>query len=127
MELLETLQARRLPFAILTRNSAANAWISLRAIGAAAFFDLSTVIGRDEAPAKPDPAGITLLARKFGQPTASCAMIGDYRHDLQAGTTAGCHTVHIRHAGTPAWPDLTHTQMADLLELKAAIERGEFT
>lgn len=116
-ELLDTLTERKISFAILTRNSASNAWLSLHAIGADALFAKTLVIGRDEAAPKPQPAGIELLAQRLAQPAGHCAMVGDYVHDLAAGTAAGCHTVHIRHPNTPEWPELTRTRVNSLTEL----------
>lgn len=116
-ELLDALCSRDLRFAILTRNSVSNAWVSLRAIGADHLFAQDHVIGRSDAPPKPDPAGINLLAERLAQPASHCAMVGDYVHDLAAGSAAGCHTVHIRHPQTPSWPELTHTEVSSLHEL----------
>lgn len=116
-ELLDELQTRGTPFALLTRNSATNAWISLKAIGATEYFSKQTVIGRDETEPKPHPAGIELLAERLGCLAQHCAMVGDYRHDLEAGTAAGSHTVHIRHPQSPVWPDLTTTTVTNLKEL----------
>ena len=116
-QLLDELIKRKTGVAVLTRNSASNAWISLNGIGAAKYFTEATVIGRDEAPPKPDPAGLHLLAQRLGCAAGDCAMVGDYRHDLEAGTAAGAHTVHLRHPETPRWPEFTSTTVSTLHEL----------
>ncbi len=121
LELLETLRTNNIRCAILTRNSARNAWTSLRAINAHGYFSPALVIGRDEAPPKPDPAGIELLASRLGHAPDQCAMIGDYRHDLEAGTRAGSHTVHVRHADTQVWPEFTQTIVSSLDHLRAEL------
>lgn len=113
-KLLDTLRDRRIPFAILTRNSARNAATSLAAIGAQHYFSDDLIVGRDEATPKPDPAGIELLAQRMNQLPARCAMVGDYRHDLQAGRNAGCHTVHVRHGDAATWPEFTDTTVSSL-------------
>ena len=122
IELLDTLRDNNLRFAILTRNSARNAWASLHAIGARDYFSGELVIGRDEAAPKPHPAGIDVLAGRLGQTPDDCAMIGDYRHDLEAGTRAGCHTVHIRHGNAPVWPEFTHTTVSSLDHLRTELK-----
>jgi len=119
--LLDALRERTLPFAILTRNSAHNAATSLAAIGASRYFNDDLIVGRDEATPKPNSAGIELLAQRMGQKPAQCAMVGDYRHDLQAGRNAGCHTVHVRHGDSVTWPDLTDTTVSSLDHLLAEL------
>jgi len=124
-ELLDTLRDQQTGFALLTRNSAANARVSLQAIGALNYFPAPLIIGRDEAPPKPDPAGINLLAQRLNTTPGQCAMVGDYRHDLEAGTRAGSHTVHIRHRETPAWEELTTTELSSLHQLHAALKPSQ--
>jgi len=116
-ELLNELRDREIGVAVLTRNSLSNAQISLKAIGALHYFDEQTLVGRDEAEPKPDPAGIELLAGRLGTQAHLCAMVGDYRHDLEAGTRAGAHSVHICHPNTPVWPEFTQTRVDDLIAL----------
>lgn len=116
-ELLNSLRSRAVPVAILTRNSAHNAKTSLSAIKAERYFANDLIIGRDETTPKPDPAGIRLLATRLGYAPQECAMVGDYRHDLEAGTSAGCHTVHVSHTNAAAWPALTNTTVNSLTQL----------
>jgi len=117
MALLAALTARKKPIAILTRNSRDNALLSLAAMHASGYFRDELVIGRDEAPAKPDPAGIHLLARRMGLIATDCLMVGDYRHDLEAGRNAGCLTVHLAHSSGEAWPEHTDHAIRSLNEL----------
>ena len=116
-ELLHWLREHKIDIAVLTRNSLENARISLQAIGVLDMFSEHTLVGREEADPKPHPAGIELLARRFAMPPHQCAMIGDYRHDLEAATAAGAHSVHIRHPNTPCWSALTNTTVGSLHEL----------
>jgi len=104
---LDALRDRSIPCAILTRNSARNAVTSLAAIGADRYFGKDLIVGRDEATPKPHPS--------------RCAMVGDYRHDLQAGRNAGCHTVHVRHGDATTWPELTDTTINSLEHLLAEL------
>ena len=116
-ELLQWLRDHKIDIAVLTRNSLDNARISLQAIGVLDMFSKQTLVGREEAEPKPHPAGIELLAHRLGTAPRRCAMIGDYRHDLEAATAAGAHSVHIRHPNTPSWSALTNTTVASLHEL----------
>jgi len=116
-ELLNELSNREIGIGLLTRNSLSNAHISLNAIGAMRYFREHTLAGRDEAEPKPHPAGIELLAKRLGTAAHQCAMVGDYRHDLEAGARAGAHSVHVQHPGTPQWPQFTQTTVNNLNEL----------
>lgn len=115
------LQQRQVPVAILTRNSRSNALLSLRAIQARQYFKDELIIGRDEAPAKPDPAGIHLLSRRMGIEATRCLLIGDYRHDLEAGRRAGCFTIHLAHPSGTRWPEYTDLGIDSLQELLGLI------
>ena len=117
MALLAALSAQNTPIAILTRNSRDNARLSLAAMQATRYFHDELVIGRDEAPAKPDPAGIHLLAQRMDLTAQDCLMVGDYRHDLEAGRNAGCLTVHLAHPSGETWPEHTDQVIRSLNEL----------
>ena len=116
-DLLKLVTENSRPMAILTRNSRANAMLSLTAIGGRQYFRDECIVGRDEATPKPDPAGIHLLAHRLGHSVHSCLMIGDYVHDLNAGRNAGCFTVHLCHEGGECWPELTDLRINSLGEL----------
>lgn len=118
-ELLEALCADDCRLGILTRNTRENALRTLERIGVAHCFAPEDVLGRDEAPAKPDPGGIrTLLARWGGAPEAG-VMVGDFRLDLEAGRAAGTATAHFDPAGRFAWPELADVRIRALPELLA--------
>lgn len=105
---------------ILTRNTRANARLTLAAIGLAGAFDPADVLGRDEAPPKPDPGGVLdLLARWSAQP-AQAVMVGDYRFDLEAGRAAGVATVHVAPDDAPGWAALTDLRTSSLASLLPA-------
>ena len=88
----ETLEAvRNLGFslAIVTRNSRA----SLLAVCHRLRIEVDVLVAREDAPPKPDPACIHHTASRLGVPTSHLLMIGDYRHDMDAGRAAGTMTV----------------------------------
>ncbi len=103
--LLGELARRRRGLGILTRNSHANALVTLRAAGLDDFFPAANVFGRDESPPKPSPLGVLrLLALLAARPT-DAVMVGDYLYDLLAGRAAGTATVHVDHERRFRWPE----------------------
>jgi HAD superfamily hydrolase (TIGR01549 family) len=86
LSLLAELGLRR---AVLTRNSREAAQKCLLHLQTP--FDL--LLGREDAPPKPDPRGIWMICRDWGLPPAEVAMIGDYRFDLEAARRAGARAV----------------------------------
>jgi HAD superfamily hydrolase (TIGR01549 family) len=122
-ELLERLQGRGASMGILTRNSREIALLTLKAIGADSFFDACDVLGRDEAPPKPDPAGILHLLDGWNAAACRSVMVGDYLFDLQAGRAAGAFTVHVGRPDGQRWPAESDIMVTDLTEL-AGMMRG---
>jgi HAD superfamily hydrolase (TIGR01509 family) len=123
--LLDGLAQRGARTGILTRNSAANAWITLQAIGAADHFDRADILGRDEAPPKPEPAGLELLLERWAVCPERVVMVGDYHFDLAAGRAAGVRTAHVDVAGVFSWPELTDVRATRLDQLLPGLEGGK--
>lgn len=120
LALLEELGARGVHLGILTRNTRYNAQVTLDAIGLGAAFAEVDILGRDEAPPKPDPTGIRRLVERWGVEVTRTAMVGDFRFDLEAGRAANVRTVHVDPTGGFDWPELTDVRaraLADLLRL----------
>jgi len=94
-DLLEFLHGEGVVLGVLTRNSKANAHVSLGVTGLDHFFTDAWVLGRDEAPPKPHPGGIDHLLTTWARAPTDAVMVGDYVYDLDAGRNAGCMTVHV--------------------------------
>ncbi len=62
VELVRELAGRGCRLGILTRNARELAHVTLEAIGLADCFAVEDVLGRDDAPPKPDPGGLLKLA-----------------------------------------------------------------
>ena len=120
-ELLEALVARGHRIGILTRNSQCNAVASLRRIELLDLFAPEDILGRDEAPAKPDPGGILHLLRRWKSSPGEAAMVGDFLIDLETGRNAGVTTVHVDAASGFHWPELTDLAVRSLPELLATL------
>jgi HAD superfamily hydrolase (TIGR01549 family) len=122
-ELLERLAAHGVRLGILTRNSRDIALLTLEVIGVRSFFADEHVLGRDEVPPKPDPAGILHLLDRWDSSAGSAVMVGDYLFDLQAGRAAGAVTVHVGRPDGQRWPeesDVIVDSLAELAEMFAA-------
>lgn len=84
-EVLEGLANRGVKTAILTRNSAHSAVQVLEKFS----LRVNRIIGRDDAPPKPSPEPLRMLARSFALPMNAIAMVGDFLYDLQAARNTG--------------------------------------
>jgi phosphoglycolate phosphatase-like HAD superfamily hydrolase len=116
-ELLGMLDRLGIHMGVLTRNSREIALLTLEAIGVNNFFLAEHVLGRDEAPPKPDPAGILHLLDLWSTGSQCSVMVGDYLFDLQAGRAAGAVTVHVGRPDGQRWPKESDIMVADLAEL----------
>ncbi len=96
-EFLLWLKKNGLPRAVLTRNSRASTEIVLARLGLQ--FDM--VLTREDAPPKPDPAGLLLISQAWNIPPAELLFCGDYLFDLEAGSRAGMLTALFAPAERP--------------------------
>jgi HAD superfamily hydrolase (TIGR01509 family) len=123
-ELVRRLHASGASLGILTRNSRRIARLTLAHIGLDGYFAAEAVLGRDEAPPKPDPQGFLHLAALWGTGTETMAMVGDYLYDLQTGRAAGAVTVHVRGSRPHGWPDWADLEVETLAELAELLEES---
>jgi HAD superfamily hydrolase (TIGR01549 family) len=114
--LVRELQARGYRLGILTRNAHALALLTLEAIGLADCFTSIDVIGRDEAPPKPDPGGLLHLAQQWQVAPNAMVMVGDYRFDLECARAAGAQALLVNLPENP-WPQLCDGYAQDCTEL----------
>lgn len=70
-----------------------------------------------QAPAKPDPTGISHLLSIWDTTPDQAIMIGDYLFDLQAGKTAGTATIHVNQSTETNWANLTDIRVKTLSEI----------
>ena len=113
-ETLAALQASGLPVAIITRNSRT----SLTAVCTRLGIRVDALIAREDATPKPDPACIRLASARLGVRVETLLMVGDFRHDTEAGRAAGAMTVLLTNGTTPTWTveaDLVIHRLPELL------------
>lgn len=122
-ELLAELSRRELPTGILTRNSRSMTELALSRLD----LQFNRVLTRDDAPPKPDPAGLLRICREWGFPVEDVLFVGDYLFDLQCGHEAGIRTVLYAPNGPPDYSHLAHAvieslpELVDLFVLTAAV------
>ncbi|MGC6373159.1 HAD family hydrolase [Pseudomonas sp. K2I15] len=120
VELVRELAGRGYRLGILTRNARELAHVTLQAIGLADCFAVEDVLGRDDAPPKPDPGGLLKLAHAWDVAPQEMVMVGDYRFDLDCGRAAGTKTVLVNLPDNP-WPELTDWHAEDCAVLRRMI------
>lgn len=118
--LVRELHERGCRLGILTRNAHELALLTLSAIGLGDCFASCDVIGRGEAPPKPDPAGLLRLAGQWGVAAEELVMVGDYRFDLECARAAGAYSVLVNLTENP-WPELSDAFARDCAELLAML------
>jgi len=94
VELLDRLDARRLPRAICTSSGPDNVRHHLAATGLAGRFD--TVVARGDAlRGKPHPEPYRLAAARLGVPADACLALEDSHNGVRSAAAAGCTTVMV--------------------------------
>ncbi len=122
VELVQDLVARGHRLGILTRNARELAHVTLQAIGLADCFAVEYVLGREDAPPKPDPGGLLKLAQAWDVAPSRMVMVGDYRFDLDCARAAGARTVLVNLPDNP-WPELTDWHAEDCRALQQMLAR----
>ena len=93
-EVLDGLRAAGMPLGLVTNKPQAFITPILEGFGLAGHFGLC--LGGDALPQKkPDPAPLLHLARHFAVAPGDCLMVGDSRHDIEAGRRAGFRTLAV--------------------------------
>ena len=118
--LVRELAGRGYRLGILTRNAQELAHITLQAIGLADCFAVEDVLGREDAPPKPDPGGLLKLAAAWEVAPSEMVRVGDYRFDLDCGRAAGTRTVLVNMPENP-WPELADWHAEDCAALRRMI------
>ncbi len=120
VELVRELARRDYRLGILTRNARELAHVTLEAIGLADCFAIDDVLGREDAPPKPDPGGLLKLAAAWDVSPSQMVMVGDYRFDLDCGRAAGTKTVLV-NVPQNLWPELADWHAEDCTALRRLI------
>jgi HAD superfamily hydrolase (TIGR01509 family) len=112
-ELVAELDRRRIPQAILTRNSREMTNLALARLQ----FSFSQVLTREDALPKPDPAGLLAICRDWKAEPAEVIFVGDFHFDLVAGRRAGIPTVLYAPVERPEYADEANYMVRHLSEI----------
>ena len=83
--MVEKVQAHKLPMAIVTRNCRQATAIKV----ANNDIPIDYVLTREDAPAKPDPTALLMVANTWQLQPEDCLYVGDFIYDQQAAENAG--------------------------------------
>jgi HAD superfamily hydrolase (TIGR01549 family) len=119
IEWIERLDGAGIPRAIFTRNSRLIVERTLARCG----LEFQTVVSREDAPAKPDPAGIHLCCQQWDVSPTDVLMVGDYLYDIEAGRRARSRTALVTHGKDWHFADLAEFRWRDLMEGLAVFDR----
>jgi phosphoglycolate phosphatase-like HAD superfamily hydrolase len=126
-ELLSMLAEDDCLLGVVTRNTHAIARLTLELTGLAEFFpEPAYILGRYDAPPKPDPAGAVQLARLWNAAADDIVFTGDYLYDLLCGRSIGAATIHVDPSGLFRWSEHADLQVTSLLEV-VKLRRTVFT
>ncbi len=95
VETVQWLHKNGRKLALLTRNERSLALLTLERIGLLPYFEPHLILGRGEAPSKPNPDGILSILASWQVSPQNAIMVGDYHFDIDAGINAGTHTLLI--------------------------------
>jgi HAD superfamily hydrolase (TIGR01509 family) len=119
-ELLAWAREARLPVALITRNSRRSVDVVLSRHG----LSIEVVITRDDGMFKPDPRPLLVACERLNAARRDAWMIGDGRHDIEAGLAAGMKTVWLSHGRCRDFAAEPWRTVADLHELLNVLRDG---
>ncbi|OOV86760.1 HAD family hydrolase [Oceanospirillum linum] len=85
---VDCLNQNNYPMAIVTRNFQQAAQIKIRNNA----MPITRIITREEAPAKPDPTALLMIATEWRLKPEQVMYVGDFRYDVEAANNAGMHS-----------------------------------
>lgn len=102
---------------IITRNTLENTYVTLKSAGLSHFFSKENILTRECAAPKPAPDAIHQLLYLWNGEESKTIIVGDYKHDINAGINAGIHTLYFDSKDTHDWDDLADFRIASWSEL----------
>ena len=116
-ELLDELARRKIPTALLTRNTRRSVDGVCRKLELT--FDVT--VTREDGPHKPAPEPIWEIARRWGAKPGEVLMVGDYKWDVLCAKNAGAPcALLINGDGEPDWArdaDYIITTLGEVIEI----------
>ncbi|HVM62367.1 MAG TPA: HAD family hydrolase [Verrucomicrobiae bacterium] len=122
-ELLDELKRRKLPTALLTRNTRRSVDGVCRKLN----LKFDVVVTREDGPYKPAPEPIWEIAKRWGATAGEVLMVGDYKWDVLCAKNAGAPSVLlIDGEGREDWAkDATYviTRLTEVIEIMEGKKR----
>ena len=116
-KLLNFLARRRMPAALLTRNTRKSVDGVCRKLNLK--FDIA--VTREDGPHKPAPEPILNIARQWGAKPVEVLMVGDYKWDVLCAKNAGAPcALLVNGSGVPEWAedaDFVITRLSEVIEI----------
>jgi HAD superfamily hydrolase (TIGR01509 family) len=119
-ELLSLIASRRIPMALITRNSRQSVQTVLQRHGLLTAFAI--LITREDGRHKPHPDPLFLACDKLGVDVTRTWMVGDSHHDVEAGLAAGAGTVWLSHGQPRPFAAEPWRTVRDLFELMEMLQ-----
>jgi len=111
--ILKSLEARDIPWGIVTNKPVRFAAPLVEALGLAE--RCATVICPDHvAHRKPHPEALLLACRELGADPGAAVYVGDHERDIEAGRNAGMKTIAVRY-GYIEQPETVDLWQADII------------
>jgi HAD superfamily hydrolase (TIGR01509 family) len=107
--------------AVLTRNNKINTETTLEAAGLLKYFKSENIITRESSEPKPSPQAILDLLKRTGVSARETIMVGDYKHDIEAGAAAKVHTLYFDGADEGLWSGIADRTIKSYLEVFAEL------
>ena len=98
---LAELKRRKIPFGIHTRNSRHAVQRALGKFRSVWAEDFKAIMTRDDALPKPHPDGVIRASTRMGVFVEELMVVGDFRFDIMAGSSAGACTVLLTNGRKP--------------------------
>lgn len=121
--LLQQLKRQNMPMAILTRNMRQATELCMQALN----IPIDLVLTRDDAPAKPQPEGLWLIAEQLGVAPNEILYVGDYLFDIQTARNAGAYCCLYRYGDNHIYAELADLVVDDLLDLIVHLKANSST
>ena len=119
-DVLDWLTERRIPTALITRNSRTSVLTVVERHG----LRIDLTVAREDAPPKPDPRPLLLACERLGVTPAEAWMVGDGQYDVEAGAAAGIATVWVSHGRERTFQARPWRIVRDLCELQVLLRQS---
>jgi HAD superfamily hydrolase (TIGR01549 family) len=118
-ELLDELTRRKMPTALLTRNTRRSVDGVCRKLN----LKFEITVTREDGPHKPAPEPIWEIARRWGAQAGEVLMVGDYKWDVLCAKNAGAPSAMLTNGeAVPDWAKDATYIIATLAEVIEIIE-----